>query len=71
MKVLLKIDDKLLSEKKQDIMQNIINYMNISKIKYSPEMKLIIDALEAIMTGKTNSVLHDYIYIKQKIISNI
>ncbi len=63
--------DKLLIEKRHDVLKSLVSYANISQIKYSPEMALIVDALEAIMTGKNDSVLHDYIYMKQRIVTSI
>lgn len=58
--------DRLIIEKK-DIIKSLINYSEISKIKDNKEMCLIINALESILTGRNDSKLHDYIYIKHRI----
>jgi hypothetical protein len=57
--------DKLLVDKKGVLMDKLINYASISKLTYDMNMRVIIDAIENILTGKNESPLHDYIYIRQ------
>lgn len=58
--------NKLQTNSTKNILDRILNYQKVLKLQHNEDLKILLDAIESIITEKTDSVIHDYIYIKNR-----